>query len=478
MLSSKVIRTLERYRMVRPGDSVLVALSGGADSVALTALLYELRHPLGISIFLAHLNHGLRAEADEDEDFCRSFSERLSLPFVSSRVDVGANARRNKRSLEDEGRRARYEFLEARAKELGATRIAVGHTLDDQAETFLLRLLRGSGGRGLSAIHPVKNGRIIRPLIDVRRAEIEAYLDERGLRFREDRSNADPRFLRNRIRHEELPRLTAAYNPRLAESLARTASVLRDEEAWMEAETDAAFAAIGSTSKNEVRLERPLLGAYPVALKRRLVRAAIERVRGLDGISHRHVEDVIALALGRSGRELHLPGLVAEVSFDQLRFRESSLARNASERGYNGFEYRLSIPARVRIPECSGTLSARIAATKRNPDDPIHPSQGNTVTVGFEGLVPELAVRSPRPGDRFHPLGAPGSKPLSRYLMDRKISREVRQRVPLLVRASGPNATGDQILWVVGHGVSESSRVSPSGASEGSSRLLLRWDAS
>ncbi len=160
----------------------------------------------------------------------------------------------------------------------------------------------------------------------MRRAEIEAYLDERGLRFREDRSNADPRFLRNRIRHEELPRLTAAYNPRLAESLARTASVLRDEEAWMEAETNAAFAAIGSTSKNEVRLERPLLGAYSVALKRRLVRAAIERVRGLDGISHRHVEDVIALAVGRSGRELHLPGLVVEVSFDQLRFRESSLS--------------------------------------------------------------------------------------------------------------------------------------------------------
>jgi tRNA(Ile)-lysidine synthase len=488
MLSSKVIRTIERYRMVQPGDRVLIGLSGGADSVALTELLVELRPRLGITLVLAHLNHGLRAEAEEDEAFCRSLSERLSLPFASGLVDVAERARKSRRSIEDEGRIARYQFLEAQAERFGAQRIAVGHTLDDQAETFLLRLLRGSGGRGLGAIHPVKDCRIVRPLIDLRRGEIESYLEGRGASFREDASNADPRFTRNRIRHEELPRLSSAYNPRLVETLARSASLLRDEEEWMEAETRAAFDGLAAVSPDEIRLERSRLSRYPLALRRRLVRAAIERLRGLDNISQRHIEDVLALAEeGQSGRELHLPGLLVALSFDQMRIRIGSTApaRDIRERGYNGFEYRLSIPARVRIPECLGTLSARIAEPNRGPDGPERqegqapagtgeidsPPFGNAVIVGFDGRLPELKVRSPRPGDRFHPLGAPGSKPLSRYLMERKVSRDLRSRVPLVVRgAASLDESGEEILWVVGHGVSEASRVSA-----GSSRLSFRW---
>ncbi len=477
--------------MVRAGDRVLVGLSGGADSVALTELLVELQPRLEIALGLAHLNHGLRAEAEEDERFCRSLSEKLSLPFVSGRVDVGERARENKRSIEDQGRIARYEFLEAEAKRFGAQRIAVGHTLDDQAETFLLRLLRGSGGRGLGAIHPVKDARIVRPLIEVRRREIESYLEERGASFREDQSNADPRFTRNRIRLEELPRLSSAYNPRLVETLARSASLLRDEEEWMQAETREVFDGLAAWSRDEIRLDRRPLSRHPLALRRRLVRVAIERLRGLDNISHHHIEEVLALVEeGQSGRELHLPGLVVELSFDQMRFRVGSRgrARKARERGYNGFEYRLSIPTRVRIPECLGTLSARIAESNREPDGPNgpegraraatgevgYPPFGYAVVVGFEGRLPELKVRSPRRGDRFHPLGAPGSKPLSRYLMDRKISRDLRSRVPLVVRgASSLDDKGEEILWVVGHGVSEASRVSA-----GSSRLTLRWVAS
>ena len=472
MLSSKVIRTIERYRMVHPGDRVLVGLSGGADSVALTELLLELKPRLGITLVLAHLNHGLRAEAEEDEAFCRSLSERLSLPFASGRADVAERARKSKRSIEDEGRNARYQFLEAQAAQFGAQRIAVGHTLDDQAETFLLRLLRGSGSRGLGAIHPVKDGGIVRPLIEVRRREIESYLEERGASFREDASNADPRFTRNRIRHQELPRLSSAYNPRLVETLARSASLLRDEEEWMEAETRDAFDSVAAVSGDEIRLDQKALSRHPLALRRRLIRVAIERLRGLGNVSHRHIEDVLALAEeGQSGRELYLPGLVVELSFDQMRFASASTARarKARERGYNGFEYRLSIPARVRIPECLGTLSARIAEPNRELEGT--PPFGNAVIVGFDGRLPELKVRSPRPGDRFHPLGAPGSKSLSRYLMGRKVSRDSRSRVPLVVRgASSFDDSGEEILWVVGHGVSEASRVLA-----GSSRLSFRW---
>jgi tRNA(Ile)-lysidine synthase len=451
--------------MLDPGDRVVVGLSGGADSVALTEILVELKPRLGIEILLAHLNHGLRAEAEEDERFCREFAEEHSLPFAASRVDVAENARRSKRSIEDEGRRARYQFLEAERIRFAGRRIALGHTLDDQAETFLLRLLRGSGARGLGAIHPVKDGSVVRPLIECRRQEIESYLGARGRSFRLDITNLDPRFTRNRIRHEELPRLSSAYNPRLAESLARSTSLLRDEEEWMEEATREAFEAVASASPGEVRLDRSGLSARPLALRRRLVRAAIERIRGLANVSHRHIEDVLALAEGaQSGRELHLPGLLVQISFHELRLSPKAPGRapKARERGYNGFEYHLSIPTEVRIPECSGTLSARIAEGSRDPEG----ANGDAVVVGFEGPVPELKVRGPRPGDRFHPLGAPGSKPLSRYLMERRVSRELRPSVPLLVRGD----SGEEILWVIGHGVSETSRVS-----SGVPRLALEW---
>ncbi|MGH9389633.1 MAG: tRNA lysidine(34) synthetase TilS, partial [Vicinamibacteria bacterium] len=255
-----------------------------------------------------------------------------------------------------------------------------------------------------------------------------------------------------------------------------------------------AFEALAVVSGDEIGLDAKALARHPRALRRRLVRAAIERLRGLANVGHRHVEAVLALADGgQSGRELHLPGLVVELSFDQMRFASASTARarKARERGYNGFEYRLSIPARVRIPECLGTLSARMAEPNREPDGPTRPEGpegsegkvqagtgvidtppfGNAVIVGFDGCLPELKVRSPRPGDRFHPLGAPGSKPLSRYLMDKKISRDLRSRVPLVVRgAPSLDDSGEEILWVVGHGVSEASRVSA-----GSSRLSFRW---
>jgi tRNA(Ile)-lysidine synthase len=469
---SKIIRTIERYRMVEPGERVLVGLSGGADSVALAEALVELEPRLRIALVLGHLNHGLRPEAEEDEEFCRSISERLSLPFVSARADVAAEARRNKRSIEDAARSARYQFLEAQAERFGVAKIAVGHTLDDQAETFLLRLLRGAGGRGLGGIHPVREGRIVRPLLDVRRQEIESYLEERGVSYREDGSNLDPRFTRNRIRHELLPLLSAAYNPRLADSLARCASLLREEEEWMEAETREAFDTLAAVSPGRVRLDRKALANRPLALRRRLVRFAIGRIRGLENVSHRHIEDVLSLAeRGQSGRELHLPGIVVEVSFDEMRIRWAApggtgRGRKAGERGYNDFEYRLPIPARVRIAECRGTLCARIAEPKGDPDGP---RLGNAVVVGFDGRapgLPELKVRNPRPGDRFHPLGAPGSKPLSRYLMERKVSREMRSLVPLVVRSDSKG----EILWVVGHGVSEASRVST-----GSPRVSLRW---
>jgi tRNA(Ile)-lysidine synthase len=476
MLSAKVLRTIERYEMLRPGERVLVALSGGADSVALTEVLVQIAPGLGLSLVLAHLNHLLRIEAEADESFCREIAERLRLPIVCGRADVRAGAAKSRRSLEDEGRRARYQFLEQQAAREGCDRIAVGHTLDDQAETFLLRLLRGSGTRGLAGVHPVA-GKRIRPLIETRRSEIAAYLDQQNIPFREDASNADLAYTRNRIRHSAMPGLLAEFNPRLAETLARSASILREDEEWMDILVREAFAELGLESEGAIRLSVPGLLRCHRALRRRLVRRAIEGLRGgLENVGHVHVEDVLTLLdAGKSGREVHLPGLVAERSFEELvfRVRPARSRQIRAERGYNGFEYRLSIPARVRIPEGGGTLSVRMCPKGGEAfDGDCRPSPaGSAVIVGVEEELPELTVRSPRRGDRFRPLGAPGSKPLMRYLMERRVRREDRRSVPVVV-ASGRRyeRNEESILWVVGHGVSESSRLS-----RGGRRIELEW---
>lgn len=488
MLSAAVLETIERFSMLRSGDGVVVGLSGGPDSVALTSILIELSSSLDLTLVLAHLNHGLRKEADDDEAFCRELADRFRLPFTSERVDVAREAASSRRSLEDEARRQRYRFLERKREAFGASRIATGHTLDDQAETFLLRLLRGSGGRGLAATYPVVEGTTIRPLLSVHRREILAYLSSRGLPYCTDASNTDPRFVRNRIRHEEIPRLRERYNPRLSETLAGSASILRDEEDWMEEETRARFARIGRVINTwpgrpeQVELDLDGLRQCHPALARRVVRLSLETVRGdLREIARVHISDVLSL-IGpeKSGKEIHLPGALVERSFDRLLLRRRSepLGRIGRKRGYNGFEYRLAIPTRVHIPEGGGVLSARMAPPGSEGGALTTPAAGDAVVLGIGENPPELKVRSPRRGDRFRPLGAKGSKPLTRYLMERKVGREERARVPVVVRSvpdDGASLRGpsrEEILWVVGHGVSEASRVS-----EESRRLRLEWVA-
>jgi tRNA(Ile)-lysidine synthase len=473
MILQKVKAAISEFDMLRSTDKVLVGVSGGPDSVALLHLLVEMAPELELGLVVAHLNHGLRAEAVEDTSLCEELARKLGLTFVSGRVDVAREAKDTHRCLEDAGRRARYRFLEESAQALACDRIAVGHTRDDQAETFLHRLLRGSGSRGLASVHPVVDSRRIRPLFRVRRAEILDYLSQRGIPFRNDSSNDDERFTRNRLRHRTLPLLSKEYNPRLVETLSATADLLRDDEAWMEEMTERAFTEIARSEGDAFGLAVPELERLHHALKRRLVRLAIARVRGdLTNVSKTHVEATIdLLSPGKSGREVHLPGLAVERSFDRLwiRAETSGKERERAKPGYNGFEYELSFPARVRVPELEGVLATSIdssPATRVPGGEPA--AVGRAVVIGIEGRLPVIKVRSSSPGDRFRPLGAPGSRTLRRYLMERKVPRSERARVPVVVRNGGDSS--EEILWVVGHAISESARMT-----DGRTRLELRW---
>lgn len=455
-------RVQRRLRAIAPpGARVLVALSGGGDSVALLRLMKTL-HGAGDVVLAgaAHLNHRLRGEeSDTDEAFCRALAERMSVPFVNDSVDVAALARRDSRSIEDAARRARYAFLERAADALGADVVATGHTRDDQAETFLLRMLRGAGTRGLGGIRP-RTGRIVRPLLDVSREQLRAYLAAEGQTFREDASNADVRIARNRVRHELLPLLERRFSGAIVKVLAREAALAgRDEDFLQRQAIDLARSVVLSENDREVRIAAaPLAGAHP-ALASRVAQAALERLSGRRAIGFDHVARLLELARRSTDAAVALPGQEAVRVGAEVILHA---AGGHDRAGVNSFAFSLSIPGEVQSG--AWAIAALALDSASNGVWPSWAGRGNE--VGIAAGIPELPliVRNRRPGDRFRPLGAPGKRKLQDFLVDRKVPRADREALPLVVDALG------RIVWVPGQAVAEEFKVSASSKSV----ILLR----
>jgi tRNA(Ile)-lysidine synthase len=451
-LSRRVVDTIHRYALLRRGARVLVAVSGGSDSVALLLLLRELEHASELTIAgVAHLNHSLRPSSDDDQHFCAALCASLGIPFRAVRFDVRALADEQRISLEDAGRKARYEWFERVAEELGAEAIATGHTRDDQAETFLLRLIRGAGPRGLAGIHP-RAGRVVRPVIEIGRDELRAYLAAIGQPFVEDQTNADVSIPRNRIRHELLPILRRDYSPRITGVLAREAAIAREDEDRLQQEAidlaDSIVLATRTADRGEgietVDVDaRTLAGLHP-ALGRRVTRLALAMLAPDRFVGYDHIDRVLELANSphRSGA-LSLPGQHVMRRGDILTLR-----REPFQPFSNSFRVSLSIPGEVVLEPQGWAVSA------------IRGHSTVTVTDRFSVALPAasaelpLAVRSREPGDWFRPLGMGGQgKKLQDFLVDRKVPRERRDALPLVVDSA------DRIVWVVGESVAEDFRV-------------------
>ena len=452
-LSARVLGAIQRQHLAPAGARVIVALSGGADSVALLLILHDLH--VGGSVALAgaaHLNHLLRGrDADEDEAFCAALAARLDVPFVSERMDVRRLAREQKRSLEDAARRARYAFLERAADRLEADRIAVAHTRDDQAETFLIRLIRGAGTRGLGAIRP-RAGRVVRPLLDIDRAELEAYLRQREQPHREDASNADVSIPRNRIRHELLPLLQSRFSPAITDVLAREAALARQDEDFLHHHAIELASRIvlrdKGTSGESLRIDAAGLRSAPPALSSRVAYDVLSRLAGSRPVSFDHVQRLLALAAGDARGVVSVPGGRAVRVADVIMLRPG---RAEKPHEPNRFAFLLSIPGEVQSAAHGWTIAAeRLAGLAES--SPLA-ARGEEVAVAADVLVGPLGIRSRRQGDRFHPLGAPGSRKLQDFLVDRKVPRLERDALPLVVDGR------DRIVWVVGHSVAEGFRV-------------------
>lgn len=474
----KVLDTIRRHKLLTDGDRVLVAVSGGPDSVALLAALHKLRQRLGIELAVAHLNHGLRGDdADQDERFVQGLAKRRRLPFRSHKADVAARKRSGGGSLEEVARTARYAFLRRAAKDLDANVIAVGHTADDNAETLLMNLLRGAGLRGLAAIpisRPEGDLRLVRPLLEVTRTEVLDFLHRQGLNFRTDETNADTTLTRNRIRAELLPQLAREYNPAVTSLLAGAAEQLRDVAELISAQVQRAAERFVEPDDDGFTLPLRAVRQMPRAVRTELLRNLITERFGRT-LTTKQVRSLERFLLDPDRPQPPLArGLVCDIVFDRLIVR-----RSRPEPQHQPVE--IAVPGVTVHPTLNVEAAARFSP--RPPD--WKPRNGSNVplaelwrrveagedldlTQDFDAdrllgrdclRAPDtppaerpLVLRTRRPGDHMQPIGFDGVKKVQNILVDEKLPAAVRAKLPLLCR-------GDAVVWVPGYRIADPYKV-------------------
>ena len=445
-LLRKISGIIRENRLFSPGDTVVVAVSGGADSVALLDILSSIPD-MRLHLVVAHLNHSLRGtESDGDAAFVEQLAACYRLPCNVRRQDVKEISRQRKLSLEEAGRNARYEWFDEVAEACFAHWIALGHHADDQAETFLLRLFRGSGATGLASMRLLSSDRYVRPLLPLTRAEILAYLERRGLSYRHDSSNDETLFLRNRIRHECLPYLRT-FNPAIGERLNNTAEALAADEAVLEMLVDGVFPRLSRTDSDQIVLDVPAVRSELPGLRYRLYRRAVQHFRrDLAHIAAIHLRQIDGLVRsGRTQGEQSLPGGITVLRcYDELHFLPTD-----KKQGREAWEIRIDGPGRQLLPD-GREITICLTSPPENWDSvPPFRAYFDPAAVPFP-----WTLRTFRPGDRFRPFGMTGTRKVKDFFIDGKIPLSVRYRTPLLFSA-------EELIWVCGLRVAESGRVSP-----------------
>jgi tRNA(Ile)-lysidine synthase len=453
-LGQNVLGYVRKHALLKPGDRVGAAVSGGADSIAMLRILLELRQELGVVPSVVHFNHKLRgAESDTDEHFVGELARSHDLEFYFDSGDVAPHAEQHHLSLETAAREMRYAYFSRLLREKRMSQIATAHTLDDQAETVIMRLSRGAGSRGLAGIYPklesVAGSSIVRPMLGTQRHQVESYLNDIGLGWREDASNRDLRHSRNRVRHGILPQLERDLNPAVRDALAETAELARVEEEYWDQEVNRILPGMWLDSGKDLRLN--ILLSLPLALQRRVIRAAAESV-GLR-LDFRQVAGTLEVCTGNA-RAVELAGgwKVARTQ-GVLQFARDEPFRPSVGTDY---EYRISIPGKVLVPELGVRLEAALMTPDASGADP------SRELLDLPSLKGDLVVRNWRSGDRFWPSHTKGPKKIKELLQERHVTGPIRQLWPVL-------ANGAEIVWTRGFRIP--SKLVPRNGAEG---VLIR----
>jgi len=432
--------------MLSRGDGVLAGLSGGPDSVCLLVILDRLREYFGVNLYAAYIEHGLRpGETPGEIDFCKRLCLSLDVPFSVKSVDVNFFAKAQGMNKQEAARELRYKALNEAAHNAGAAKIALGHTADDQAETVIMRLLRGAGTLGLSGIPPVREN-IIRPIIALERKEIERFLDTEQIPFLMDSSNREDKYMRNKIRSTVMPALKS-LEPDMALTIARTADIFREEDNYFELQTTKTLMKLISR-KTDTAIELLILPLERMdkALVRRIIRRAVSALGGLRGISFVHIESLLALVKsGCSGDRIYLPrGVRAIKGYSTLTITSGRIPAVKT--------HTIEGPGDIVIREVSMVLSCTVVnAAGAGPK--IDRGDGRETALFDAAALPfPLQVRSRRPGDYFYPSGFGKKKKLQDFFVDEKVPRDRRDSVPLLL-------SDGQIVWIIGYRTDERYRI-------------------
>ncbi len=432
----KILDYIRRNRLFAPGDRVIAALSGGADSVCLLIVLSELKEELGLTLKAVHVHHGLRGEeADRDSEFSRDLATKLGVDFSCIQVNAALFAKENGMSVEEAGRHLRYEIFEKERLVFGAAKIAVAHHADDQAETILYNLFRGTGLKGLGGMRPVRD-RIIRPLLCVGRKEILAYLKENGISYCEDSTNALEDYARNRIRARILPQIREQINSRAEENILHAGEMAAKADIYLEKQANKLLECLGTWDRNEdgnvtgCKVSAKVLSEEEDIIRSYVIRAMIKSVRdSMKDITMSHVESVSALVFAQAGKRVDLPG-----GLKAVRNPEELWIKGKDHNDFGEKEEEILLPE----------VNFKVFSYKKGQEIP---KNGYTKWFDYDKINSTLSVRYRETGD-YIMLAGGGRKSVKSFMIDEKISREKRGKIPLV-------ADGSHVLWVIGYRVSE-----------------------
>ena len=453
ILEQRVLRFIQEHHLVSGGEKLLVAVSGGPDSVCLLHILDKLQKELTIRLYVAHLNHQLRgAESEADAGYVSDLAHQLGIPAIIDRRDVKGHQAQQRLSLEEAAREVRYSFLAQVARSIGADRVAVGHTMDDHIETILMHLIRGTGTRGLRGLQPItvwQSGSnsltIVRPLLAVSHQETEDYCHHHQLMPRLDVSNLSLSPLRNRIRHQLLP-LLESYNPRVAEALLRTGRITSDDIDFLDKEIVRLWDEIAQEQERAIFLDKERFDQLPSALQRYLLRASAEKLLGsAKDIETRHIEAMMSALNKPAGKKLNLPGgIIFSIEYNKYLISRDPAA--LSPFPILRDEFQLKIPGETLLP------GWRIEATIVSKEQMSEEDKDFIAYFDLDKTGDKLLVRSRQPGDRFQPLGMSQPKKVNEFMIDAKIPNAWRQQTPIV-------CSPQQILWVVGWRIDDRAKI-------------------
>lgn len=440
-LEQQVHQSILGRDLLRQGDRIVVAVSGGPDSVALLACLVALSARWKWDLSIGHVNHGLRgAESEEDVGFVEKLGNDMGVPVSVRDIRLKKHdAKLSKQSFQAYAREARYHALESILQERNATKIALGHMADDQAETVLMWMLRGSGTGGLSGIPPKRGERIVRPILDITRTDIIAYLNQRQLSYRLDSSNTEPVYLRNLLRQDLVPHLKE-YAPGIVQTLSRQAEMIRDDHVYLENVATEFFQQICVTKdEQQLQMDTVALLALPLAIRRRVVRCGLQQLKGnTQDLRFDVVQGLLdCLEHGQSGWTMNISDINIALEYDRLVFSTNSAI---FQDDVHSLSLKVALPGDVLWP----STGQRMVVSKHDFRDVVSSQHKLEVHLDADTFTPELQLRSWVPGDRFCPKGLGGrKKKIQDFFSDVKLPRSQRAKVPLLVSPEG-------ILWVGG----------------------------